>query len=756
VIRRVLAGVVGIAGLAATIFVAAPLPSGLLSRRDVGSLTLADREGHALRQVRSREDGRSVALQGPIPPQVRAAFLAAEDRRFGRHPGVDPLAIARALRDAVRARRIVSGASTIPMQLARQLVPHGRDLPGKLGEALWALRLCAHLDDERILREYLDRVPLGNSTSGVEAATQLYFGRDAGHLSLGQAALLAGLARSPASADPYRRPEAAQRRLASVLARMVEEGLLGEQDARLAAAAPLDLTPPERAFRAPHLAAALLSELPALGLDGAARVVTTVDPALQADVEAIVREELAPLADRGVGQAAVIVVDNRSGDVLAYVGSRDFLDEAHGGQNDGVRALRQPGSALKPFAYGLALARGYTPASILSDVETHLATPSGDYAPRNYDRRVHGPVRLRTALGSSYNVPAVRVADALGPAQVLAVMRQAGLDTLTESASHYGVGLVLGNGDVRLRDLARAYRGLALGGELQPLREILAAQGPRGEPLPVPVELAPRRFLPADATALLTDVLADPAARAPAFGLDNVLRFPFPVAVKTGTSRAHVDNWTAGFTRERTVAVWAGNFDGTPMRGVSGITGAGPIFRRVMLRAMRGLDAAPLVDRSRFEAADVCALSGERAGPDCPSVVHEAFLPGTAPARTCTMHRHDATLAVAAPFLGWARAEGIPAVPAGGGPGAASFLQPGDGDEYLLEPGQPAEDQSVPVQVAASVDPSSLEVRTGEGAVLPVSPAYTTRVPARRGDVRLELWARGGDAPLAVTRYRVR
>ncbi|AKU90474.1 Multimodular transpeptidase-transglycosylase [Vulgatibacter incomptus] len=762
-------------------FVALPLPGDLLRRDEFVSISFTDREGGILRELRSSEDGRATPLPGGrVPPLVRAAFLAAEDRRFDRHPGVDPLALGRAALQNLRAGRVVSGASTLTQQLARRLVPRPRTFVGKMGEALWAIRLHLHLPREAILREYLDRVPLGNSTFGVEAAAQLYFGRTAERLSAGQAALLAGMAKSPARLDPYRHDARSKARMRAVLARMAELGALSEEQAAVAAETPLDLVPASAVFESPHLIAALSGRLPAMGLGRAVRIQTTIDPALQADVEAMVRDEVAALAGHNVGQAAVVVVDNASGEVLAYVGSADFLDEERQGQNDGVRALRQPGSALKPFVYGRALADGKTAASVLSDVEVHLATPSGDYVPKNYDRRTHGPVRLRTALASSYNVPAIRIADELGPDRALATLRAAGFDSLTGDPSHYGVGIVLGNGDVTLRELARAYRGLALGGVLRPLADVRRAWDAEGRALPVERELEERRFLPAPAVELLTDILEDEGARSPGFGLDNALRLPFKVAAKTGTSRAYVDNWTAGYTAERTVAVWVGNFDGKPMRGVSGITGAGPLFRRAMIRAMRGIHPSPLVDRSHFVVETICPLSGKRAGPACEGAIHEVFLPGTEPGETCPMHRlvpdegrvgraagggegerMRPALDVGPGFYGWAHAEGIasaplgPARPAGDGTGPR-FLLPADGDEYLLETGIPLESQAIPIRVVAPAGQAELEVRLDDGSVVPLPSSFTARIPAERGRRRLELWARGGDAPLAVSRFVVR
>ncbi len=736
-------------------FVAWPLPAGLLDRAGALSVRVLDRDGQLLREFPSRRDSRSVSLPPDAPPPVvlRDAFIASEDRRFEWHPGVDPLAIARATLSNLRAGRVVSGASTLAQQLARLLVPRRRTLAVKAQEALWALRLSAHLPREDLLRAYLDRVALGHDLVGVEAAAQAYFGRPASTLSAGQAALLAAIARSPARVDPWRDPDLARRAMREVLHRMRRAGRLDPEVERVAAGADLDVVPESRPFGAPHLVVDLCGKLETLGLGRAVEVRTTIDPALQTDVERTVRSELA--ADPRLGQAAVLVVDNGSGQVLAYVGSADFLDDAHEGQNDGVRARRQPGSALKPFAYGLALASGWTPASVLSDVDLEVGAVGGAWLPRNYDRRQHGPVRLRAALANSYNVPAVELTDALGPERVLEVLRQAGFTSLEASAEHYGAGLVLGNGDVSLWELARAYRGLARGGVVEPLRLVRTATDSLGERVEASPELTPRRFLPPDTVALLTDLLSDESARAPAFGLDNALRLPFPVGAKTGTSRAYVDNWTVGFTRERTVAVWVGNFDGRPMQRVSGITGAGPLFARVMRRAMAGVRPALLVDRARFERVRICPLSGHRAGDACPGSYEEVFLPGTAPAEPCAMHRMAdgrRVLALDARYTGWAERERLEVGPGASGDGPPGFITPRDGDEFLMEAGIPTTSQTIPVRVRGEararlwVDGRAVELDAGRSA----------RLPLLAGSHALELRAPGSPDPVQRIRVRVR
>lgn len=753
-VGRAFGAVALVAAAGALVFVAVPPPDSLLESRPAPVVRVLDREGGLLRELRSRSDGRAMALEGEIPPQVRDAFIAAEDARFLSHPGIDPLAIARAALQNLRAGRIVSGASTIPQQLARRLVPRERTLPGKLLEALWAVRLTAHHSKEELLRAYLDRVPLGHATVGIEAASRFYFGRPAAKLSTGQAALLAGMAASPTRFDPLRRPQAARDRMHRVLARMAALGMLDVDEAKRAGEVPLDLVTPERAFRAPHFVEALVPRLESGALSRAVEVRTTIDPRIQREVERGIAEELAALRGARVTQAAVIVIDNATGEVLAWVGSADFLDESRGGQNDGVRARRQPGSALKPFAYGLALASGRTPATLLADLDAQFDTPSGSWQPRNYDRRQHGPVRLRSALANSYNVPAVRIAEQLGPERLLNLLRDAGFDSLDGDADHYGVGLVLGNGEVTLRELARAFRGLALGGRLAPLVEVLEAKAADGTRLKPEPELTPRRFLPAPEVALLTDILADEGARVPAFGHDNALRLPFPVAAKTGTSRAHIDNWTVGYTRERTVAVWVGNFDGRPMLGVSGITGAAPIFRRSMLAAMEGITPAPLVDRSAFVSAKLCTLSGRLASPHCPAALDEVFLPGTEPQEPCPMHGPRG-VDVGPQFYAWARAEGLDPV-APSGRGGLRLLSPRDGEEFLLDPALPAEAQRIPVQVLAPSHDEELVLALDDGRELPLVAPYVTAIPAERGTHRVEVRSRfGGTAPVSA-RFVVR
>ncbi|HEY2824472.1 MAG TPA: penicillin-binding protein 1C [Gemmatimonadales bacterium] len=664
-----------------------PVPRTLLAAR-ASSFTLTDRDGVVLRTTRARDGSRqSWTPLGSFDPMVIGAFVATEDHRFYAHIGVDATAILRAVRDNLRSRRIVSGASTITMQVARLVNPISRGWWGKAAQVLWALRLERHFSKQEILAFYLNRVPLGQGNVGVAAAAATYFDASPDKLSPGQAALLAGLAHAPSLDNPLVAPERARARRRVALSRMRAAGTLSVADIRRGADEPV-LAAARRDFLAPHFTSRVLQSVDAQGTpDGTVR--TTLDLALQLGVESEVRHTVEVLRLRGVREAAAVVLDNATGDVLAWVGSPDFWADTSG-QVDMVTSARQPGSALKPFLYGTAFDRGYTPASVLPDIDRAYTTPIGLYHPHDYDRHFHGPVRIRQALASSYNVPAVELASRIGAASLLNTLHRAGFASLWRPADYYGLGLALGNGDVTLLELANAYRGLAALGVWRPYRWDLAAHDPAADS-------AGRRMMSPLAAALLLDILSDPVAREPAFGVQTPFNFPFPVAVKTGTSRHFTDNWAIGTTHGFTVAVWVGNFDGQPMEGVSGITGAGPLLERVVLLTSRRYapGVLPRPDAFGARAFTICRVSGQRPGPWCPTTT-EWFLPGTEPGTPCTWHNGDA-LNLPPEYRDWLDQDGRTVLPtlmaSGRAPDAASaptgfaIVSPQDGDRFEPLPG---------------------------------------------------------------------
>jgi penicillin-binding protein 1C len=645
-----------------------PLPSGLLEISSQQSTVLVDRNGEVLYESRGSSGGRAEHLSpDSLPPMLVAATLAAEDQRFWRHPGVDARAVARAIVHNVRRRRLSEGASTITQQVAKRLLarrhasngPARRGLAAKLSETVVALRLEHHLTKAEILALYLNLASYGNQLVGAARASREYFGIDADLLTPAQAAFLAALPQRPTTFNPYRSPTRARARQQYVINRMVQTGALPAVAAEEARAEHLTLKKEPAAFVAPHFVQRVLSALPR-GKTG--RVVTTLDADLQRSVEGIIRSQRTTLARHGAHNVAVVVLENATGEWLAWEGSGDYHNREHGGSIDGVVAPRQPGSALKPFTYALAFEQGHGPATVLPDVPSHFPTAEDGilYSPQNYDGQFRGPLLARRALAGSENVPAVALAARLGVADLLRFLRNAGFTTFDKTAAHYGLGVTLGNAEVRLDELVAAYAAFANGGlkvRPTPLRST------------APGHSAPERLVSSRSAFLISDVLSDQDARAYVFGRGSHLDFPFAVAAKTGTSQAYHDNWAIGYTRTVTVGVWVGNFNRRPLISSSGVTGAGPIFQAVMLAAQEHLRGelpgdADLVTAATAEGLDrrtICSLSGLAATDSCPNQAQE-YLPRDAHLEPCSWHQRTQEgirIAWPAGYRAWASDAGL-------------------------------------------------------------------------------------------------
>lgn len=527
---------------------------------------LLDRHGTAVAVVRIDMSARRLPWTPlrQIAPALQKAVLLSEDQRFLEHTGVDWQAAAAGAWNNLWQKN-TRGASTLSMQLVG-LIDAERRRQGrrsgleKLDQALAALRLERHWTKPQILEAYLNLAPFRGELVGVTAMSRGLFGKAPDGLDEAESALAAALLRAPNAA-----PGVVARRACGLLREMNRAVFC--KDLELLAATRLgsalqraDATP----GLAPHLAHRLLAR-------PGERRRTTLDADLQRLAGATLQSHLAALAQRNVADGAVLVLDNASGDVLAWVGSSGSLSSAPA--VDAVVALRQAGSTLKPFLYGMAFAgRQLTPASLLDDAPLALPTGNGLYAPQNYAPDYRGAVSARAALGGSLNVPAVKTLMRIGPDEFAESLRRFGFDSLNERGDWYGYSLALGSADVSLLALANAYRTLANGGQWTPLR--LA----RDHVLPG----APRRALSTEAAFLVADILADRSARAGVFGLESWLATPYWSAAKTGTSKDMRDNWCIGFTRSHTVAVWVGNASGAAMHDVSGMSGAAPVWREIM------------------------------------------------------------------------------------------------------------------------------------------------------------------------------
>ncbi|KKC27157.1 penicillin-binding protein [Sphingomonas sp. SRS2] len=529
---------------------------------------LYDRQGRLLESRRVDFSQRRLgwAPIGDIAPALRQMVIAAEDRRFASHGGVDWLATAGSIRDALSGRR-ARGASTISMQLAAYLAPQlarpgSRGLWQKARQMRAAMAIEARWSKAQILEAYLNLAGFRGEAQGVTAASRQLFDKPPSALSHDEAALLTALLPNP-QAPPERVAERACR-LVPGNCRAITA--LAAQS--LGSARRMRIDP----GLAPHLAARLLDK-PGM------RVATTIDADIQRIANAALARQLIGLGDQRARDGAVIVLDNATGDTLAYVGG------VGGGSTasavDGAGAPRQAGSTLKPFLYAAAFERGYlTAGSILDDNPVQLDTASGLYVPQNYDRGFKGPVSARSALAASLNVPAVRTLLLVGVNAFRDHLWDIGYKGLTEEGDYYGFSLALGSAEVTLTEQANAFRTLANGGRWSAAR--LIERDP---------DAAFRAVITPAAAWITADILSDPGARAGTFGLDSALRLPFWTAVKTGTSKAMRDNWCIGFSARYTVAVWIGNLEGDSMRAVSGTSGAAPVWRELMLALHR--HAAP-------------------------------------------------------------------------------------------------------------------------------------------------------------------
>lgn len=804
--------VMGIALLLALLSDAAltPLPAELVEPNET-SIRVEDAHGNLLREVRTRSGALARWLPlAEVPQFFRDALLCVEDRHFYHHPGVDPLAVLRALGQWLSHGHVISGASTLTMQLARNIAPHPRTLLAKFGEMALALRIEFSLSKDQILEQYLNRIDFGPNLRGLAAASNSYFGVPPDHLSPAQLALLAGLPQSPSAYALRANPQRALARRKRVLARLQSSGAITSAEVEALDSEPLELAQSRSVFGAPHFVSALVigslaNAQPALkaALDkGASRIRTTLDPELQRASEVAISLSLEKLYGHDVTAAAALLVETETGAVRAYVGSPNFYAKRSHGQVDGVNSKRQPGSTLKPFVYAAAMAElGYTASTVLADLELHVPTTQGDYAPRNYDDKWHGPVRLREALANSINIPAVRTALALGPDTLLRHLHTLGFDSLDQEPAYYGPALALGDGEVTLLELVRAYAAIARGGQRVSLNfatEVeLAPSAGRAELVRLrPTPSTDLLLRPADA-AVITDILKDPVARATTFGRLSALEFDYDVAVKTGTSKGYRDNWVVGFSDHYTLGVWVGNFDGHPMLNVGGAAGAAPIFHAILqaASAARLPGSLPLSDARPeqaqmlgLERVEVCPLSGMLRSDSCPHGLFE-WVPKQDKPLTCDWHQSvlidQSNGLIAGPgcastqverrrlesypeeFSAWARSSSRPLIPERDSPNcpregntdeqsaeAPSIVRPVDGARYVLDPERRPELQQIEIEVRAGHGArDALQLEIDGRAPLALDPTLSYRWQLQTGAHTFVALSRTGrrSSPITVT-----
>jgi len=582
------------------------------------SKCILDSQGNLLRVFTNKERLWLMSVElDEINPQLINATLSIEDNRFRKHFGVDPLAIMRAAKLNLKNGRVISGASTISMQVIRIIENRRRSLPNKIIEAVHAIKLETLYSKNGILKLYFEIAPYGGNIHGVKAASLRYFNKQPKDLTLTECALLAGIPQSPSRLRPNRYPQRAQKRRNMVLESMVRNGYITTAQSgdtiKESVLAGNNIFP----FKTPHFA-----DFVTRRYAGTKNIKTTIDPAIQYFAENALKEAIKDFRPYGVTNGAIVVIENSTGKIRAMVGSADYFSKENSGQINGALSKRCPGSTLKPFTYALGFEEGaYTPKMILNDIPVQY----DGYAPLDFDKEFRGPVTVREALVDSLNIPAVEVLDKIGYRKLYQFLKDAGITTLKKLPDHYGLALTLGSGDVNLLELTNAYATLARLGEYKPYSFIEQE------------EVTSKRLLSEGAAYLVTDIISD-TKRLEEIGIYRDDKIHPKVAWKTGTSYGHKDAWTVCYNPEYTVGIWLGNFSARPARVLVGVNTAAPLAMKIFdwLYLKRPAPWYQMPDS--IGERRVCALSGEPASESCPHAVTDLYIKLCSVNRKCTVH----------------------------------------------------------------------------------------------------------------------
>ncbi|MBQ6781830.1 MAG: penicillin-binding protein 1C [Treponema sp.] len=687
------------------------------------STRIYDFRGNLL-QIIPQENGvrREWIPLDEIPSFVKHIFLGAEDRRFYQHHGIDIGAILRASFQNASEMRTVSGASTITMQLARIIRPNAnRTIFVKLCEAFNALRLEMRLSKAEILELYLNNVPFGFNAEGVASAARTFFALSIEELTEPQATCLAVIPRRPALYNPLSNPELCAKAAYDLYSSVAEfaESSYTADDFLLAANSAHSFSYP---FEMPHFVR-WLSQQPESPIGHAREVCTTVDLSLQHVAEDLLARSVERYASNRLTNGSVLVCDTQSGAIRAWVGSTNFFDERHNGQIDGVLTQRQPGSSMKPFLYALALERGYSPSSVLPDIPSEFGFERM-YAPQNFNNRFNGPVRLRVALASSLNIPAVHLLNEIGLDSYLQKLRE--LHFVSLEHADPGLGLALGNAEVSIFELTQAFSVFARDGVFLPLFALASEK-----------TLSKQKSFhvyDTNTARLICDILSDADARAMGFGFAPVFRTPFPSMFKTGTANQFQNITAFGATPQYTVGVWMGNFSGETVVGKTGSSVPAKIARELLVY-LQGKNGSPFAKPAQFKKERICALSGLRATEHCPDTVSEYVAAGV-PLEDCTWHRNNVgaqgTTSYPAEYAAWFRIKNRSgAVDEKGSP--LRITSPRSGSLFYYDASVPASQQKLAVEATGGSDEKADFLLDGK-MIAQVTRPFVAYVPIIQGN----------------------
>ncbi len=594
-------GIVGIGGIFAYYAQDLPSASSISEIKIPESTKIYDRTGLVLLYDIHGEYKRTIIPIDTIPQYVKTATIVAEDDNFYNHFGLDFSGVARAILTNLKGKKVKQGGSTITQQLIKNIyLSPERTLSRKIKELILALEMEVKYSKDEILNFYLNAVPYGSNAYGIEAASQTFFNKNAKDLTLAESALLASLPKAPTYYSPFgNNPDELKNRQEYLLGRMRALGYIKESELQGAKGEEMAYSKDLTGIKAPHFVMYIIDQLEqTYGQDqlksSGFTVTTSLDWKLQQEAEGVVTEWAKKNEKRfGAKNAALVALDPASGEILAMVGSRDYFDLENDGNVNVAMRLRQPGSSFKPFAYARAFEKGYTPDTIVFDVETNFGVQGAEeYMPRNYDGEFRGPMTLKDALAQSINIPAIKVLYLAGLADTIKLARSFGITSLNNDPSHYGLSLVLGGGDVTLLEETAAYGVFSQDGIYNKPNALLKVASKVGETLAEP-NINPKEVLDPEVARLITSILSDNDLRSPIFGPNSYLNLPnIPAAVKTGTTQESRDAWAVGYTKDIVVGVWVGNNLPSEMPNASGAAAAAPIWNNFMKKAyeIRGWD----------------------------------------------------------------------------------------------------------------------------------------------------------------------
>ncbi|MBN1797809.1 MAG: transglycosylase domain-containing protein [Spirochaetales bacterium] len=658
------------------------------------SLHILDRNGTVM-QILALETGerREYIPLTDIPPLLVDVFIKAEDARFYSHGGYDIFALLRALDQNVRQGEIVSGASTITMQLARLISPHGYGYAGKVQEIWNALFIEARMNKDAILELWLNSIPFGYKAIGVASASKIFFGVPLNRLSPAEFVLLALIPRSPVKYSPFTGGEDVIR-AASNLAERIGLPITAQEIKIALEKARIYRKQFSWPFYAPHFVNFVAERVTSAERAAGRPIRTSLDLDLTIALEAALAAKIESAYTHRIHNGAGIILDNATGEILAYVGSQGYFDSDFGGQIDGIHIRNQPGSTLKPYLYALALTKGFTAASVLPDIPSYFGGEEV-YIPLNFNERFNGPVRLRVALASSLNIPAVYLLERLGVKNFTDTLIDVGFDSIKDQTSVVGIGLALGNAEVSLYELTKAFALFPRAGKLLPVtwrRQTNFDQHNwiKGKQVYDPIT-----------AGIIRDILSDKTSRVMGFGPYNILNTDFPAIFKTGTSNQFNNIWAIGATPRYTMGVWMGNFSGETVIGAPGSSLPAQVVVQILKELSDPDDNFPNIENA--QQIEICTLSGGKATPLCPSVMLEYFPPGVQP-EPCTYHiQINGQIVINYPpeYQIWAAESGysFENIPQNQAAESLHIVHPGNGAVFFFDPSISPEEQAVSIEV---------------------------------------------------------